>query len=233
MGFLTVDSCAAPGIIWNNTPTASSLNPKSCSSHACPCAHTGAHVNTHIHRLKLVSENTRISCYFGCEQQQDVVQSGAVRVNTNSPQRSVVRALPATEITAVLTVTWESWQESLESAQHHRTIQAPGFSLPVAECLSFSSSPASIGQSVIPFLPLSFGGSNPLLMNLDHLLVWQWSIAAGDAAGTPVSWGHSGVLATHGFSAPLSVTSDSEFVCETSCTVEKRNHRHWSQVNNS
>lgn len=105
MGFLTVDSCAAPGIIWNNTPTASSLNTKSCSSHACPCAYTGAHVNTQIHRLKSVSENTRISCYYGCERQEDVAQSGAVRVNTNSPQRSVVRALPATEITAVLTVT--------------------------------------------------------------------------------------------------------------------------------
>lgn len=131
-----------------------------------------------------------------------------------SPQRNVVRALPATEITAVFTaVTWESWRESLESAEPHLTIQAPGFSLPVAECLSFSSSAASIGQSVIPFLRLSFGSSNPFLMNLDRLLVWQWSVAAGDVARTPVRWGHSGVLSTHGFSAPLSVTSDSEFVC--------------------
>lgn len=124
----------------------------------------------------------------------------------HSPQRNVVRALPATEITAVFTaVTWESWREILESAEPHLTTQAPGFSLPVAGCLSFSSSAASIGQSVIPFFRLS--------MNLDHLLVWQWSVAAGDVARTPGSCGHSGVLSTHGFSAPLSATSYSEFVC--------------------
>lgn len=109
-------------------------------------------------------------------------------VNTNSPQRNVVRALSASEITAVFTaVTWESWREILESEEPHLTMQPPGFSLPLAGCLSFPSSPASTRLSVIPFLHLLFCSLNPLLMNLDHLLVWQRSVAAGDVARTPVN----------------------------------------------